>query len=250
MDMKHPEPTKKLSLKVTSIKTAFLYILIIGLGLAALTSVFALLIGEFNSLISKSLGTIFILFTHSLLLLALLLADVRNQIGKAVVSTTLFITVFMNLITSTLGVWGIISAETAWRWVGLYFLALGGAFIITALLRIRTKNSAHQIATNTSIGFVLATLIVLSPWVLQVFTVFDPLYYRVVAALSILSAVSFLISIILRTIANDKNTKVVEKEAPLPNGILAIYIIVGVITAVVWNGGFIALIASSTGSFR
>lgn len=247
--LEKPE-SKESPLKITSIKSAFLYILIAGLGLAAITSVVALLIGEFNPLIGKSLGTIFVLFTHSLMLLAILLADVRNQIGKAVISTTLFVTIFLNLITNTLGIWGILSAETAWRWVGLYFLALGGAFIITALLRIRTKSPAHQVATNTSIGFVIATLAVLSPWVLQVVTLFDPLYYRIVAALSILSTVSFLISIILRAIANDKKTEPVVKEQPLPNGMLAIYILVGIITAIVWNGGLIALIASSAGAFR
>ena len=243
-----PEVTKPApATRLGSLKVAFLYILVVGLGLAALTSVVALLVGEFNAIISKTLLTIFILFSHSLLLLAILWADTKNTLGKAVVSTTIFVSLFANLVTATLGAWAILSAETMWRWTGLYFLAIGGAYIIAALLRFKEKQQSLQIAANTSAGFVGVTLVAIAPFVLKVVPHFDPLYFRVVAALSILSSASFLITLILRSIARNKQPELkTQKHHDLPNGMLAIYIVTGVITAIVWNVGLAALIDSGS----
>lgn len=245
---KKPEANTRLS----QLKVAFLYTLIVGLGLAAITSVIALLVGEFNAVIGKTLLTIFILFSHSLLLLGILWADVRNEIGKSIISTTIFAAVFANLITSTLGAWNILSGTAAWRWVGLYFLAIGGAFIIAALLRLRLPQRGAQIANNTSIGFIAITLLVLAPWVLQVIPQFDPLYFRIVAALAILSSTSFLIALILRGIARNKNPELIQKIAQpnLPNGMLAIYILVGIMTAIVWNTGLFTLVENGSSASR
>ncbi|UTX51589.1 hypothetical protein KI440_01390 [Candidatus Saccharibacteria bacterium TM7i] len=241
---KHPVETES---RLGKLKVAFLYTLIVGLGLAALTSVIALLVGEFNAVIGKTLLTIFILFSHSLLLLAILWADTKNQLGKAVISTTIFAALFANLVTSTLGAWEIISASTAWRWVGLYFLAIGGAYIVAALLRLRLPQRTAHIAVNTSVGFVVVTLLALTPWVLHVVENFDPLYFRIVAALSILSSASFLISLILRGIASSKNPELRKiNRHDLPNGMLSIYIVVGVITAITWNVGLVSLIDSGS----
>lgn len=238
------------SSRLGQLKIAFLYTLIIGVGLAALTSVIALLVGEFNAVIGKTLLTIFILFSHSLMLLAILWADTKNQLGKAIVSTTIFVTIFANLITTTLASWDIISTSAGWRWLGLYFLAIGGAYIVAALIRFRVEKQATQISTNVSIGFIVLTLLALSPWVLEVVPNLDPLYYRIVAALSILSSASFLIALILKGIENSKNPelKLKSKQHNLPGGMLAIYITIGVITAIVWNVGLSALIDSGSDS--
>lgn len=233
--------------RISKLKVAFLYVLIIGLAAAALTSVIALLIGQFNSSITKSLLTIFIFFTHSLFILALLWADRYNQVGKAVLPTAILVLTFANLITTTLGTWEIISVETAWRALGFYFLVLGAAFIVTGILKLRLTHQATQISLFTSIGLIAATILALAPWVLQVVTTFDPLYYRIVAALSILATASFLIAIILRGIAlgHDPLLKsTAPKKQPVAGGMLAIYITTGVITSLVWFTGFMGFVVS------
>lgn len=243
-----PATKKPTTSRLTQLKIYFLYVLIIGLGLAALTSVVALLVGEFTAVISKTLLSIFILFSHSLLLLGLLWADTEDRIGKSVIATTIFTVVFANLITSTLGAWDVISGATVSSWLGLYTLAVGGAFIISALLGMRLKQHAAYIATTTSIGFVIATLIALAPWVLNVVHSFDPLYYRSIAALSILASASFLISLIFRGIAQSKQPELRKKNhAIIPNGMLAVYIIVGIITATSWMVGLSTIVDEGTG---
>lgn len=244
----HPAPAAvQPSERLSKLKAAFMYVLIGGLAAAAITSVIALLIGQFNSALLKSLLTIFVFFTHALFILALLWADKNNQVGKKLLPTTILVLAFSNLITTTLGTWEIITAETAWRAFGLYILAMGAVFVIIGTLRLRIAHQATQVAVYTSVGLTAATAISLAPWVLQVVTRFDPLYFRVVAALAILATTVFLISLILRGIAIGHTPKLRETTAPAPatpGGLLAIYITLGTITAFAWFFGFSAFVVN------
>lgn len=233
--------------RLSRLKVAFMYVLIAGLAAAAITSVIALLVGQFTSGIAKSLLTILVFFSHSLLILAILWADRFNQVGKLILPTTIIVLVFANMISTTLGTWEIISAETAWRCFSLYFLILGAAFIVIGLLRHRIAHQTTQIAIYTSIGLIAATVISLVPWVLNLFDDFDPLYFRIVAALSILATTAILIGFVVRGIAAGRNENLkltAPKKNPAPGGLLAIYITVGVITAIVWCTGLTAFLIS------
>ena len=234
--------------KLSRLKTAFMYVLIIGLAAAAITSVIALLVGQFTEGIAKALLTIFIFFSHSLLILAVLWADRYNQVGRLLLPTSIVLLVFANIISTTLGTWEIISTESAWRAFSLYFLVLGVVFIIVALLKLRIAHQVTQIAIYTAIGLVVATAIALVPWVLQLIDTFDPVYFRIVSALAILATTSLLIGIIFRVIAlgnNDTLKLTVPVKEKTSGGMLAIYISIGVITAIVWCVGFTAFIVSS-----
>ncbi len=231
--------------RLTRLKTAFMYVLIAGLAAAAITSVIALLVGQFTSGIGKSLLTILIFFSHSLLILAILWADRFNQVGKLVLPTTIALLVFFNMISTTLGTWELISTETAWRAFSMYFLILGAAFIVVGLLRLRLQQQATQVAIYSSIGLIVITVLALIPWVLNVVEDFDALYFRIVAALSILATTALLIGVVIRAIALGRN-EALKLTAPAktqtPGGLLAIYITVGVITSIVWCVGLTAFL--------
>ena len=237
--------------RIGKLKLAFLYVLIGGLAASALTAIIALLIGSFNSEIQKSLLTIFIFFSHSLFILALLWADKNNEVGRSVLPTSIFALALANMITTTLATWEIISNETGWRALGLYILILGAVFIITGLLKLRINHQATKIGIYVSIisiGLMIATL---APWVLQVVERFDPIYFRVIAALAIFSSTAFLIAIILRGIALARHselalTKPVSKQ--IPAGLLTIYIVVGSIAAMVWCAGLTGFLVSAVES--
>lgn len=234
--------------RLTKLKAAFLYVLIGGLAAAALTSVAALLIGEFNSAIQKALVTIFIFFTHGLFILAVLWADRYDQVGKSLLPTSLVVLAFANLATTVLGTWELITNETAWRALGLYVLALGGVFMIIGALKLRIAHQATQVALYTTIGLIVATVLSLIPWVLDLFTDPEPLYYRIVAALAILSTTSFLISLILRGIALGHKPELkstAPAKTPVSTGMMAIYITVGTLVAFVWFVGFIIFASTS-----
>lgn len=239
--------------RISKLKLAFLYVLIGGLVTAALVAIVSLLIGEFNSGIQKSLVTIFVFFSHSLLILALLWADRDNQVGRTVLPTTIFALTLANIITSTLSTWEIISTETAWRAVGLYFLIIGAVFIITGLLKLRIKHKITQIGLYVSIAAISALIVVLSPWVLEVVPEFNSLYFRIVGALSILASTVFIITVILRAVALSRNNELKATSPvthPIPGGLLAIYITVGTIAAMVWSTGFVSFLVSAVESGR
>lgn len=235
--------------RLGKLKQAFLYVLILGLVAAALTSVIALLIGNFFSeAIGKSLLTIFIFFSHSLLILGVLWADRYNEVGRKILPTSIVVLVFASMISTTLGTWEIIDAELAWRIQGLYFLILGAIFVILGTLRLRVQQTATQISAYIAVGLVSAMVLAVAPWILQVVEKFDPLYFRIVAALAILAATSFLITLVLRGIAVGHNAELAKQMAPkkqIPGGLLAIYITVGVIASMVWFSGFIGFIVSA-----
>src|SRR5690606_25838212 len=97
------------------------------------------------------------------------------------------------------------------------------------------------------IGLISATVIALIPWVLQVVDQFDPLYFRIVAALTILATAAFLIALIMRGIAVGHHPELKASspvKQPVPGGLLAIYITVGSIAALVWFIGFSGFLVS------
>lgn len=237
--------------RVGRLKTAFLYVLIAGLAAAAITSVIALLIGSINDAIGKSLLTIFIFFSHSLLILAVLWADRDNHVGRYLLPTAIVALVFASMITTTLGTWGIITNELSWRIQGLYFLALGAVFVIIGTLRLRLAQQALQVAVQTSIALTILTVLAVAPWVLDVVQHFDPVYFRIVSALAILAAAAFLITLVLRGIVTGRGeeilaTKPVTPKAPA--GLLTIYIIIGSIAGMVWLTGLTGFIVSAVSS--
>lgn len=234
--------------RISRLKTAFMYVLIVALVASALTAVIALLIGnEHSSAIAKSLLTIFVLFSHSLLILALLWADTKGQVGRHLLPTSILALIFANMITSMLGTWNIISADTSWRAFLFYFLVLGAVFVVLGAQKLRIAHTATETALNTTIGFIALTVISLVPWVMNWFTPLDSLYFRIVAALSILATTSYMITIVLRGIALGQAPELRATRPvgePIPGGLMAIYITLGSMTAFVWCMGFFALLVS------
>jgi hypothetical protein len=244
------EPTVQTA-RIGKLKLAFLYVLISGLAASALVAIIALLVGTFNSEIQNSLLTIFIFFSHSLFILALLWSDKYNDVGRSVLPTSIFVLALANMISTTLATWDIISTESAWRALGLYILIIGAVFIISGLLKLRLNHKATKIGLYAAIITISALVITLAPWVLQVVDRFDPLYFRIVAALSILASTVFLIAIIFRGIAIARQpelsaTKPVTK--PIPGGLLAIYIAVASIVGMVWCAGLAGFLGSAVDS--
>jgi hypothetical protein len=107
--------SKPIDPKIGKLKSAILYVLIGGLVISALISIVAILIGEFNSVITKALLTTFVFVTHSLIILALVSADRNNSIGKAVIPSTIFLAIIANMFTTTLGTWNVIDGDVTWR---------------------------------------------------------------------------------------------------------------------------------------
>ncbi len=234
--------------KVGKLKLALLYVLIGGLVASAIIAIAGILIGEFNSALQKAFGTIFVFVTHSLFILGLVWSDRHNRLGRSLIPTVLLGTALANIVTTTLGTWEIIEGETAWRFVLFYMLLIGSSFMITAIVRLNVADKLVTILTRATVGSLIAWTLLLAPWVFEVVARFNPLYFRIVAAFTILTTTLFLVTVILRSIAVARRPALRAKAKaanshPISGGFLAYYITIGVIASFVWLGGLIAFIS-------
>jgi hypothetical protein len=188
-----PEPTPTAvsvedSVKVGKIKKAFLYILVGGLGLSALISISAILVGEFNSVVAKALFTTLIFVSHSLIVLGIVLADRNNKIGKALLPTVILSVVIANMITTSFGTWEIWDSLYTWRAFQLYILFIGAAFLITSIRRLSISHTATKISTSIALVSVITLTLLAAIWILDPnsFITTEPLFYRLIGALAIL----------------------------------------------------------------
>lgn len=227
--------------KFGKIRLAFLYILIGSLAASALVAITGLIIGEFNEVIQKSLLTIFTIFMHSLLVLAIVIADKHNQIGKAILPTVIAGLALASLASSTLGTWEVISSELAWRLVGLYFFIIAAAFIVVGVLKLYVNQRVVKGLVLSSVALTTLLTIAIIPWALDLFGDLNSLYFRIVAAIAILGVTVTLIAVIWRTIAiaHAPELKATQlPSSPFSGGLLAVYIVTGVIAAIVATSGF------------
>jgi hypothetical protein len=218
--------------------------------ISALISIVAILIGEFNSVITKALLTTFVFVTHSLIILALVSADRNNSIGKAVIPSTIFLAIIANMFTTTLGTWNVIDGDVTWRAFLLYALAIGSSFIIAGALRLRLAHKATNAAVYTTVGSAIALTLILIPWVAAPDAEWlGSFYYRVIAVLAILGATAFSLSVIFNRIAiaaNQTLNSIAQPKATVVGGMLAIYIVTAFIVGAIWLYGLGSLIGSAS----
>ncbi len=244
-----PVATEENKSKLGKLKLAFLYVLIGGLVISALISVVAILIGEFNDIVQKAIATTISLVVHSSIVLLVILADRTNQLGKAIVPTTFVVTVIASMVTSALGLWGVWGDDLSWRMVNVYALAIGIAFIIDGLMRLRLKTQLMQVLPYVTIGLFALLGLVLIPWILFFdATWVTDVYYRIIGATAILAVTSLVVTAIVNRISIAQKPELAKTKTTIPaytSGMMAIIITVGVFTAFFWLYGFGAFVAGA-----
>lgn len=244
-----PTATEENKSKLGKLKLAFLYVLIGGLVISALISVVAILIGEFNDIVQKAIATTVSLVVHSSIVLLVILADRTNQLGKSIVPTTFVVTVIASMITSALGLWGVWGDDLSWRMVNVYALAIGIAFIIDGLMRLRLKTQLMQVLPYVTIGLFALLGLVLIPWILFFdATWVTDVYYRIIGATAILAVTSLVVTAIVNRISVAQKPELAKTKTTIPaytSGMMAIIITVGVFTAFFWLYGFGAFVAGA-----
>lgn len=234
--------------KLDKIKLAFMYTLIAGLVASAIISVIAILVGDINSALQKGFGTIFTFLAHSLVIFGLIWSDKNDAIGRKIIPTTLLGVALASLVTSTLGTWNIISSEKTGQAILFYLLVSGSAFIVAGVLKLRIDHKITKYLAYSTAGLVAVWALVLTPWVFKIVANFDPLYFRVVGALTIMASTLLMVTAITRAIALSSNPKLKATkpaDEPLPGGLLAYYIVLGIFIVIVWLGGMVSLIVDS-----
>lgn len=244
-----PETNKRLS----KLKLAFLYVLIGGLVVSALISVAAILIGEFNEIVQKALFTTFVLVVYSCIALLVVLADTKNQLGRSFIPTTILALIIANMVTSTLGIWGVWDGDISWRMMNVYALLIGSAFLVSGARKLAIRHQAVQTLAYVTLGLIGLLTLVLIPWVLFYDASWlGELYYRVIGALSILTVTALIVTSIMNRIAVSQHpslAKTSPKGKPYSGPMRAVVITVGVIVSFYWLFGFVGLLYTASTSY-
>lgn len=184
----------------STIRKWFFYILIGGLIISAVISIIAVLIGEVNDVVARSLWTTVIMVVHSLIAVALLTAasNEKNSTADEVALNVLVGLTVASFVTAALGTWEVLSGAVVGDLYRLMFYALFTDVLIFILLHSRFSDSAIARSAKVSIGITVAFFIYLIP---SVFTgsldyVMPDIYNRGIAAFSILLSTSVVITII------------------------------------------------------
>lgn len=239
--------------KIGTLKTGILYVLIGGLVVAALISIVAILIGEFNEVIRKALGTTLLVMSHCLLILLIVMADRNNLIGRSLILTTVLGTIFANIFTSIFGIWDIWEDSMSEHFLAFYVLLIGMAFVVTGIRKLWLKTKAVSITTTVSIAAAGLFTVVVTPWIFADNPeLLDDFYYRLVGATTVLLATSFTLLAILNRIAVSRNPKLVTKRttAPLNAGLIVLFTLLGIIIAFCWLTGLFNMVYDASAKNR
>ena len=200
------DPAAQTSAK-SSLKKYFLYIMIIGLVASALISVVAVLTGDFNEFTTKALSTTFLSVIHSLVFLAIVSKNERNERKSDVIiiNTVLGIAI-ISFILSILGVWQLVDDSIVGRGYIILFYTFLLCFVAKVLLSVDLANRLVRTFTYTSLGLAFVLYLLLIPPVFVDYPAELPqIYYRIMSALAILFATSSVLTAIFEKL--HKNTR-------------------------------------------
>ncbi len=171
-------------------KKFFFYSLIGSLVLSSLLAVIAVLIGEFTDLSIKLLFTLVLVVVHSFVSLGFVWGQQKNTLFPRSIyfMHLLFFFVVVSFLTSILGVWDVVSGRFVGRMYLVLFTLFISANIVALLSRVFGKTQTIDNLTYGNMAVVGLVTLLLIPIILfnSVIAPF-PLYYRIVAALSIIA---------------------------------------------------------------
>ena len=185
----------------------FLAIIAGGLIISAIISVAAILFGGANGVVAKSLLTTLSVVIHSLVALALLQATPVGQKPRFIVQVV-FATTIGSLIASVVGTWEIVDNATTGNFYQLFMYMLLCGSVAELLFLASKDDSLTRSVKYVSIALDALLLIYLVPWIFFEKTLELPdLYYRGIAAISILLGTTAILTAIAHMLYRAKHPK-------------------------------------------
>ncbi len=204
-----------------NIKKYFLYVFIGGLVASSLISIVAVLIGEFNDFIQKSLTTTLLMVAHALAVLAFISVndDNRNKASDIVLDTLFGVTI-ASFITSIFAVWEILTGSIIGHLYIMYFYAVIAALLIRALLNANRIDKVTRMLADVSIYITIFLFALLMPSVFVEYPVELPeTYNRGLAATAILLGTTTILTVIFHRLYVNKHPEIGQgKDKPFSVG--------------------------------
>jgi len=197
-------------------KKFFLFNLIGSLIISALVAVVTVLIGEFNEVTGRVLFTLLMVVIHSIVSLTFIWDDSRQNTFERLsfFTNVIFILIVVSFITSILGVWKIIPAETVWNLYQTYFVigfaSLHGDILSKALF----KENYLDMIIYVNYLFMAIVVLMLQPiiYLNNSVNILGETFFRILGAAGIIDGTLSILTIIFYKLYMNKHPK---EENPL-----------------------------------
>lgn len=170
-------------------KKYFIYIAIGSVIVSALITIISILVGQFNDITWRALGTTLSISIHAMLALAFVTANGKNtKPGDRLILNVVFVEIVASFLDTIFGIWGVISADIAVRVYSALFWAFVGSVIVRALLPTYTFSNALRRLCVATIGMTVLLYLLLLPFIFWTSDTADlpDFYFRILAAAAVL----------------------------------------------------------------
>ncbi len=181
-------------------KKFFLFNLIVSLIVSAIVAVVTVLIGEFNEIAGRVLLTLLMVVVHSLISLAFIWDDKRqNTFNRlAFFTSVIFIIIVISFLTSIFGIWKIIPKETVWNLYQTYFVIVFASLHGDILSKALHKENYMDIVVYVNYLFMVIVVLMLQPiiYIENAYRVLGEMFFRILGAVGIIDGTLSILTII------------------------------------------------------
>jgi len=184
----------------TKFKKFFLFTLIGSLIISTLVAVVTVLIGEFNEVSSKVLFTLGMVIVHSLISLGFIWDNDRQNTFERLsfFINVLFLLIVISFITSILGIWKIIPAETVGDLYQTYFVLGFASLHGNMLSKVLKKENYMDMIVYANYAFIAIVVLMLMPVIFidDASEVLGDMFFRFLGAAGIIDGTLSVLTII------------------------------------------------------
>jgi hypothetical protein len=200
-------------MRAERLKSLFLQILIGCLVAAAGVAVVTILIGHMDKVSSKALVTILLVAVHSLASFEFISnSQKRERAGFErlnFLTNFVFSIIVLSFITSTLGVWHVISGDLVAQLYSVYLVLLFSVLHGELLANIHNKQASLSNVVRANYVFIAIVTVMLMPIIfVHDRSSLGSFYYRLLSAVGVVDATLTLSSIILHKLYLDKHPEI------------------------------------------
>lgn len=243
------EPEKKSV--ANDLKKAFLFVLVGGLVISAVIAVIAVLIGEFNEMTWRALGTTMSIVFHALagLLFYSMSSGTDDKNLNEVYINTIMGIVVASFATSVFSLWEVLTGPIVGDLYAVYFYTFVFSTLAKILYAVSRADKVTKALSNTSLGFTaLMYTMVLPPLFYDYPNELPDVYYRILAAVAIVLGTTSVLTAIYNRLYLNKHPELTKKDATHGTSPLTVvlYIVIGIfaIPMLFWLFGWILSSAS------
>lgn len=213
----------RIKMNFQKLKNLFLKSLIGCLIAAAVLAVITVIIGHFNSVFIRALFTILLIALHCLVSFSFIVNNEKEKTFDNLVFFTnvTFFIIVLSFITSTLGVWRLLSGTLVAELYALYLVLLFATLHGEVLVKTIGKQNNIDKVVYTNYIFMAIVVLMLIPAIFVSDNARLPsLYYRSLAAAGIIDATLTLIAVILHKLYVQKHPQLTDSiySMPQPTG--------------------------------